>query len=206
MDNGYELVGTVVRLQVQQAPLKVGERGRRRYEPAPITAVSRLTLTRGGVTGWEADESLLDVHHRDHPAGKYQDVNGVSVGFTSHYAVMRDRFGPHLTPGVAGENILIEASRMVDAGDLRDGLVIVDRAGHPATLASLRVAEPCVEFTRYAMRYPPDAPADPAFTAALDFLRAGMRGFYATYTGDNAATIQPGDRVYRPSGRAAGGA
>ena len=199
MANDYSLLGTIARLQIQEGPLKTGERGRREYQPGRIRRMSRITLSHAGVTGWDADAPVLDAHHRDHPAGKNQGVNGISVGFGAHYRAMRDRFGDHVSDGIAGENILVEVDRRMSADDLRDGLLIVGSDGSEARLSAIMVAEPCVEFTRYALRYPLDARSDPVFAGALEFLRTGMRGFYATYAGDDAVTLHPGDEVYLPA-------
>src|SRR2546426_4214324 len=49
---------------------------------------------------------------RSHPNTKNEDgAHGVSIGFTTHYALMRERFGDRLTPGCAGENVLVETAR-----------------------------------------------------------------------------------------------
>ncbi|HEX5504459.1 MAG TPA: hypothetical protein VFW96_17680 [Thermomicrobiales bacterium] len=191
-------LGEIVRLQVQQSSLKVGERPLRRYDPTPLLAVAALTLDEGGVTGWTADgERVADVHHRDHPASKHRDgTNGVSVGFTGHYAALRDRFGAHLTDGLAGENILVASDRRWLVDDLAEGLVIA-AGGARLRLERVIVAEPCVEFTRYALRYPASARTDRAVTEGLIFLGAGLRGYYAAYHGA-PARIAVGDRVYLP--------
>lgn len=192
-------LGEIVRLQVQQSSLKVGERPLRRYDPASLLAVAALTLDEGGVTGWTVDgERVADVHHRDHPASKHRDgTNGVSVGFTGHYAALRDRFGAHLTDGLAGENILVASDRRWVVDDLRDGLVIAAAGGARLHLERVIVADPCVEFTRYALCYPESARTDRAVTEGLIFLGAGLRGFYAAYRGV-PARIAVGDRVYLP--------
>jgi hypothetical protein len=36
--------------------------------------------------------------------------NTISIGFTSHYAQMRARFGEHMQDGIAGENINIDSA------------------------------------------------------------------------------------------------
>src|ERR1700710_1980804 len=77
-----ELIGQIVRLQVQESSLKMGERPRRWYEPGPIRAVPMLMLDTSGVTGREADGTIVpDVHNAAHPASKHRGENGVSVGF-----------------------------------------------------------------------------------------------------------------------------
>lgn len=189
-------LGSIVRLQLQRSSLKVGPRGRQAYQPAPIISLPAIAIDRGGVTGWDEDgQTMLDVHHHEHPSGKNHDgLHGFSVLFTPHYTAMRQRFGSHLTEGIAGESILVETDRMVSAGDLHDGLAI--QAGDDlARLQVTKIAEPCVEFTRFAIHYPPEARADRTLTDALNFLRAGMRGFYLRYEG-KPLTVRLGDRVY----------
>jgi hypothetical protein len=191
--------GTIIRLQIQRAPLKValaqpvaGSRAKqRRYDPTPLLALPRVLLKDGGVCG---EDGQLDVHHPRHPAGKNADVNGVSVGFSAHYGAMRRRFGPHLSDGIAGENILVQTDRGVEEEDLRDGLIVLTRDGRRVHLTGFLVAEPCVEFTHYALRCPPDSRSTPTVTEALSFLRAGMRGYYATYRGE-PVRLEVGDRV-----------
>ncbi len=201
-----ELLGEIVRLQAQRASLKAGQAPRRYYDPSPITTVLALTLDDGGVTGHDAaGRPVPDVHHRDHPASRHRGENGVSIGFTAHYDAMRARFGDHLTDGVAGENILVRNEGLIGADSLGAGVVIVTADGRELRLGAAEVAEPCVEFSRHALRYARDARSDAAVTAALTFLRHGMRGYYLTYTGATdaedargvPACVRVGDRVYR---------
>jgi hypothetical protein len=189
------LIGQVVRLQVQTGSLKVGERPNRRYDPAPITPVARLTVDDGGVTGWDRrGDRLDDVHHRDHPASKNRGRNAVSVGFTAHYAAMRARFGVHLADGVAGENILVASTAELLE---RDGdLLIEGPDGRRVRLTGLLVAAPCVEFSRFALCRPIAEDAEgPLVKGALQFLHRGMRGYYATPA--SAGAVELGDLVYR---------
>jgi hypothetical protein len=193
-----ELIGTIVRLQVQEASLKLGERPRRWYDPAPLRTVPALGLDQRGVTGWtERGERVADVHHRDHPASKSAGgVNGISIGFTSHYVAMRRRFGTHLADGIAGENILVDTTETIGEEALAGGIVLETTAGRQVRLGGIMVAEPCVEFSRFALRHPEDAPSDTSVTEALTFLRHGTRGFYATLDGQ-PVTVRVGDLVYR---------
>jgi hypothetical protein len=192
-------LGTIARLQIQQSTLKVGPTlALRRYDPGPLLAISEAGIAGAGVTlRDEQGRSLLDVHHRDHPETKQSQrgVNAVSIGFTGHYGAMRGRFGGHMTDGIAGENILVHTENLISEADLAGGVVITSADGHELLLENLLIAEPCVEFTRYALRYPPDARSDAAFNDALAFLRGGMRGFYATYRGE-PLTVRLGDRAY----------
>src|SRR5205823_5573897 len=82
-----------------------GEKPRRSYDPAPLLAVDRVAVGPERVLGESADGTwLVDVHHRAHPCTKNADgVHGVSLGFTSHYALMHERFGERITVGSAGE-------------------------------------------------------------------------------------------------------
>lgn len=191
-----QLIGTIVHLQVQRGRLKPGEKPWRRYDPAPILAVPELRLTPIGAVGRTEDGGeVVDVHNRDHPDSRHRGENGVSVGFTAHYAAMRTRFGDHLADGIAGENILVETDRPVHELEVSRGVLIETSDGDAVRLDEVIVAEPCVEFSRFALRHPDDAPSDEAVTDALRFLRGGMRGFYAVYR-DEPAVLRVGDRVY----------
>ena len=190
-----QAIGTVVRLQVQESSLKMGAKPRR-YDPAPIRAVPALSLSPAGVVGLaENGETIVDVHHGDHPSSKNRGgENGISLGFTAHYLAMRQRFGQHLSDGIAGENILIEVDRQFLEEDLAAGVVVEATDGRRLELRHVIVAAPCVEFSRYALKFPDGARPDATVTEALRFLDAGMRGFYATYAGE-PGVIEVGARV-----------
>jgi len=190
------LIGAIVRLQVQESSLKVGDKPRR-YDPAPIRSVPALSVSAAGVVGLaENGNSILDVHHHDHPASKNRGgENGISFGFTGHYLAMRQRFGQHLAAGIAGENILIEADRQFQLAELAGGVIVESTAGKRLELRPVIVAAPCVEFSRYALKFPHGDRPDATVTEALRFLDAGMRGFYATYEGE-PAVIEVGARVF----------
>ena len=176
--------------------MKVGSKPRR-YDPAPIRSVPAISLSSSGVVGLtENGETLVDVHDHDHPASKNRGgENGISLGFTRHYLAMRQRFGQHLSDGIAGENILIEVDRPFPAEDLAGGVVVEATDGKRLELRSVIVAAPCVEFARYALKFPDGARPDATVTEALRYLDAGMRGFYATYEGE-PAVIEAGARVF----------
>lgn len=194
-----QLLGPIVKLQVQRSSLKVAAPLGKRYDPSPLAPVTTLRLMADGVVGvGSPDEpSVVDVHHRDHPATKnLRGINGVSVGFTSHYAAMRDRFGACLVDGIAGENILVRTDERVDEASLAQGLVIETQSGQRLQLHAVRVAEPCLEFTRFALGYTEVDRTDGPVTEGLRFLRAGTRGFYASFAGP-AGLVRPGDHVFR---------
>ena len=191
-----QAIGTIVRLQVQASSLKVGDKPRR-YDPAPLRPVPAISLSAAGVIGLaENGESIVDVHHREHPTSKNRGgENGISLGFTTHYREMRQRFGQHLADGIAGENILIEADRQFTVEELANGVVVEGTGGKRLELRPVIVAAPCVEFSRYALKFPEGARPDETVTEALRFLDAGMRGFYATYSGE-PAVVEIGARVF----------
>lgn len=189
------VLGRIVRLQAQESSLKMGEAPRRWYDPAPIVDAPALRLTPDGVIAVsESGDEIVDVHNKRHPASKYRGDNGVSVGFLSHYDAMRREFGAHLNDGIAGENILIEIERMVDAEEIAQGLMIRTSSGDEIRLDTVIVAAPCVEFARFALQFPHDAKPDRTVTQAVQFLNGGMRGYYARYEG-HSAEIRLGDTV-----------
>src|SRR5436309_3536530 len=128
-------IGAVVRLQIQRSSLKTGEKPHRVYDPSPVLAVRRLAVGGDGVLGEGENRSwIVDVHHRAHPQTKNPDgMHGVSVGFTSHYDAMRQRFSDRITLGCAGENIIVETSRRFTLEDLAAGLVCVGAGGSEVT-------------------------------------------------------------------------
>jgi hypothetical protein len=193
-------LGPIVRLQVQTAPLKVagGEEGLR-YDPSPLRSVAQLWLSAHGVFALLPDGSrLLDVHHQDYPGSRNRGgKNGVSLGFTAHYQAMRARFGEHLTDGCAGENILIATEQALRLEQIEHGLLIVRASrAQPVVLTRLRVATPCLEFTRFALGPEAWFASSPELKAALQFLDRGQRGFYATCLSEEAVAISCGDQVF----------
>src|SRR3989441_3992264 len=130
-------LGRIVRLQIQRSSLKTGEKPTRVYDPMPLVAVDRLALGPDGALGEGPDGSwLVDVHHRAHPRTKNEDgAHGVSLGFTAHYALMRDRFGERITLGCAGENIIVETEHRIAFEDLARGVVRSEE--HTSELQSL---------------------------------------------------------------------
>jgi hypothetical protein len=194
--NAVRFIGTVVRLQIQESSLKVGSQPRR-YDPAPIRSVPALSLDSAGVIGLlKNEETIVDVHHQNHPASKNRGgENGISLGFTTHYVSMRQRFGPHLRDGIAGENVLIAVDRPISAEDLAAGVGIEGTGGRRLELHPVIVAAPCVEFARYVLKFPAGNRPDATVTEALRFLDAGMRGFYVTYAGE-PSVVEVGARVF----------
>jgi len=195
-----KLLGPIVKLQVQRSSLKVAAPVGKRYDTGPLVPVPALRLTTAGVVGIPADgAAIVDVHNRVHPQTKQNQrgINAVSVGFTSHYQAMRDRFGERLADGIAGENLLVQVRdrERIDADALAQGLAIETGDGARVYLHSISVAEPCLEFTRFALGYTETDRTDPPVTEGLRFLRAGTRGFYASFAGPDTV-LRAGDRLF----------
>ena len=186
-------LGHIVRLQVQRSSLKTGEKPTRVYDPTPLLTVDRLALGPDGTLGEGRDGSwVVDVHHRAHPRTKNDDgVHGVSLGFTSHYALMRDRFGDRITVGCAGENIIVETERRIAFEDLEGGVVLLTPDGRElARLNVLQVAEPCRPFSGWALG---DVVEARVLKETLQFLEGGTRGYYCQGVGSGIVAV--GDRV-----------
>ena len=153
----------IVRLQVQTEPLKVGRAPYRRYDPSAIESVHRLEMSPLGVVGLaERLGSVIDVHHADHPSSRDpRGQGGVSVMGTGDYVKLRARYGDHLTEGIAGESILVDAPDGLGGRDVPSEITLVT-AGGTITLTDFRVAEPCVEFSRFCLREEPSPVVDDA--------------------------------------------
>ena len=184
-------LGSLVRLQIQRATLKTGEKPDRVYDPTPLLAVDRLAVGPDGVLGAAPDGSwVVDVHHRAHPATKNEDgLHGISVGFTAHYALMREKFGDRLTLGCAGENLIAATDHPLRLEDLAQGLAIVAPDGRERVrLRVLNAAQPCRPFTGWALGRVVESQV---LKESLQFLDEGMRGYYCTAEG--TGTVEMGD-------------
>lgn len=188
-------IGRVVRVQVQLSSLKAVSSKGRYYDPTPLHEVEWLNLDGNGATALIGGEPVLDVHNSNHPTSKnHSGINDVSVGFTSHYERMRDRFDAHLVNGIAGENILIETDDVISLDAVSGGLVIEGDDGRRVELTDISVAHPCAEFSRFALN---DLDAPPMkVSETLRFLENGLRGYYASVETDRPLRVELGDRVY----------
>jgi MOSC domain-containing protein YiiM len=188
-----DLIGTVVRLQVQTAALKPRPRGSGRYDPTPLREVHSLELGPDGCVG---DDGLLDVHHVRHPESRHvRGVNGLSVVPAAHYEDMRQRYGEHLADGAAGENLLLDTgTARLTAQDLQ-GELVIETVGGTLRLTDVMAAAPCLEFTQFCTRREPGDDGEEV-RAALDHLDRGTRGFYFRVHG--TGTVTRGARLLRP--------
>ena len=187
-----ELIGTVVRLQVQRSRLKPGPRGARVYDPAPLREVDALEVGPRGVVGRTPDGPVLDVHHADHPDSRnVKLVNGLSLLPRAHYEALRSRYGAHLVDGAAGESLLLETSGPWPS---LDGPLRLETADGELVLEDVMAAPPCVEFSRFCLGLPVGA-LGPEVDQALADLDGGARGFYASARG--TGVVQRGARLWR---------
>jgi MOSC domain-containing protein YiiM len=193
VDDPVELIGTVIRLQVQTAPLKPRPPGSGRYDPAPLREVRSLSIGPDGCVG---DEDVLDVHHAGHAQSRtVRGVNGISVLPAAHYVEMRQRYGDHLAAGAAGENVLLDTGdRPLTAQNLL-GELLLETSDGTVRLTDVMAAPPCLEFSRFCVRRDPGDDGDEV-RAALDHLDRGTRGFYFRVAG--TGTISFGARLLRP--------
>jgi len=190
-----ERLGTIVRLQVQEVPIK--ERGVG-YLPQHIRSVERAAIDAWGMVGWSGSHWIIDAHHRAHPSQRAGGRRPLSIGFTGHYDRMADRFGS-APQGIAGENILIEGDA-ASLADLGGGVVIVTRSGDEIALGRPRVAAPCVEFTSFMLGLDRVAPLAEV-SGPLAELDDGRRGYIvaADHT-PKPVDIVIGDEVYLAGG------
>ena len=194
--NKGELIGPIVRLQVQTVPIKVRGVG---YLPDKILSVNSAAVDAWGMVGRHrnsahADLWVVDAHHKSHPASRAGGRRPLSIGFTGHYDLMAERFGD-APIGIAGENIVVDGAPL-SLAELGDGLVVETASGELLALDRPRVAAPCVEFTSFMLGLDEVAPlAD--IEAPLADLHDGRRGFIVA--ADHASSpieISVGDKVY----------
>src|SRR6266581_1398023 len=111
-------LGRIVRLQIQRASLKTGEKPTRVYDPTPLLAVDRLALGPDGALGEGSDGSwLVDVHHRAHPRTKNEDgAHGGSLGDVVEARVLKETL-QFLEGGTRGYYCTGVGSGIVSVGD-----------------------------------------------------------------------------------------
>lgn len=192
-------IGPIEHLQIQRERLIIGTRPNQVYRPDPLIAVDSMVLSPDGPLARVDGGWVVAVHHAAHPANPMPNLDRMlSVGFTSHYAAMAAHFGS-APIGIAGENIIVAADRMITTADLAGGLVIERPDGAQIELKGAAVAEPCVPFTRFMLN-DPEADLD-LVTPNRDFLRKGMRGFVMGTAGlSESVEISLGDVVYSRTG------
>lgn len=190
----YRPIGRIVRLQIQTSSLKVDGELRRYYTPEPIAVVDALDVSEGTIVGLVNGRETVDVHSAAHPESRNRgNGNMLSLVFTGHYEILRERYGEHMLPGIAGENVLVEYDRRLELSDIERGLAIEGRDGRRIEFNTVSVAHPCVEFSRFALGNL-DAPPKQV-SETLKFLDGGTRGFYGVVTSPLPARIETGDML-----------
>jgi len=190
----------IVGLQIQTRPLKPGRPPYREYLPAGLQRVDRLLVSERGNRGeWTddwGDHSAIDVHHQDHPQSRdRKGRGGISVLGTGDYIRLRERYGPHLLDGVAGESVLVDAPGGLAQADFPTAFSIRTPSGM-INFHLGRVADPCVEFSRFCLREPGSTEVSDAVRKALIDLDDGHRGYRAAATGSGLITV--GDLLSLP--------
>ena len=196
-------IGQITLLQIQRSSLKIELSTTSYYDPSPLVVVEHLLLSPQGVIGVTASGiEIMDIHHEQHPDSRnHKGINGLSLGFTSHYQAMRSKLGSHVVNGIAGENIVVESSTSHSLADLGERLAI--QTQHTAQfiyLSGLKVAAPCVEFSLFAANHGLPLPAA-QLKETLQFLDNGTRGFYARLVDlQDTVTLRVGDKVFVDDG------
>ena len=191
-------LGKVKLVQIQPNGLIIDTPNGDFYDATRRVEVDSLIITSLGIEAvLPTGEPVLDIHHINHPDKAYKD-DLISIGFTSHYEAMRERFGSHLQDGTAGENIIIESDREIWLDDLGQQVIIENaETGGQTLLDILRIAKPCNEFSHFAANSQHERlPAD-ELKSTLQFLNHGRRGFLlALAEGQENVTVKAGDRVF----------
>ena len=181
-------IGEIKLLQVHGDLLKHVDR----FDPEPLIRVEEASVDAEGMLGWTGSAWVVDVHHRAWPGRGGR--RPLSIGFTSHYDKMRDRFRD-IPLGAAGENIVVEADTVQSLADLGDRLIIRGQDGE-VVLRSPQVAKPCLPFTSYLLDLD-EVGTIQEIGYDLAFLDAGMRGFIVGI--DESAEpfrVRVGDEVF----------
>lgn len=184
-----ELLGQIVKLQIQVEPLKATGR----YDPGHLVMADTALIGEEGMlisggSGW-----LVDAHHRAHPRARGGGNRALSIGFTGHYVAMAQRFAS-VPVGIAGENIIVDgpAVRMADIGG---GLLIRRSNGIEINLDAPRSAAPCRPFTSFLLESD-DVLQREDIQSELAFLSDGTRGFLVSPdVTDRYVEIAVGDEV-----------
>lgn len=199
MKDSLTLLGKITLTQLQPDGLIIETPTGELYDPSRLMAASHLTLTPQGIeTATPEGERVLDIHHLEHPGKAYDDDDLVCIGFTSHYAAMRARFGAHMQDGAAGENIIIDAQKEIWPEDLGQRIAIKNKqTGQISFLEVTRFAAPCAEFSHFAAHSQDKRMPAKELKDTLQFLGKGRRGFLLVLgDGQESFTVQPGDLVY----------
>lgn len=193
------LLGYVKLTQLQPTGLIINTPSGEFYDPSRRVVVDSLQISPLGIEAITPDgEHVLDIHHIDHPDKKYDNDDLVCIGFSSHYAAMRARFGEHMVDGVAGENIIIQAEKEIWPEELGQRIGFESsETGDITFLDVVKFAAPCEEFSHFAAQSQHKRLPAAELKATLQFLGNGRRGYLLVLSdGQEPVNVQPGDRVF----------
>ncbi len=198
----FHNLGTVKLVQLQPSGLIIDTPSGYFYDPSRRVEVDHLLITSKGIEATTpAGEHVLDIHHLDHPDKEYDEDDLVCIGFTSHYRVMRSRFGDHMVDGIAGENIIIDFEKQVWVDDIGTQIAIENSETGQLTRLDLQMfAAPCEEFSHFAAQSQDKKLPATVLKDVLQFLNNGRRGFLLLLSkGQESGIIRAGDKVFRVS-------
>ena len=190
-------IAQVKLVQIQQQPLKKMNGDIKIFEPSPLMMMHHLQLSNEGIVGVTANGvELIDAHHARHPQSRFREDNGISIGFTTHYDAMRERFGNHMRDGIGGENIILHAAQSFTLEDLQAGKLIFKNPNRDAEihLEALEAIDPCEPFSQFCVgRHI----GGKDMKETLQFLDNGQRGFLLRLLSlSEIAVIHVGDTLY----------
>lgn len=192
-DKQWREIGQVVLLQVQRQPMKVGDVHRVFTPEQSLCQVGDFRLSREGVSAIIEGETVFDAHHARHPRTRHKEVNPVSVGFTSHYQKMQDKYGSHMVLGIAGENIVIETDEVVTEDLMEKTIALRNAEGQLTVIKDLFAMPPCEPFSRFCLQQA-DVEAS-VMKKSLQFLHYGTRGFAGVPEDDGESVVRVGDSL-----------
>ena len=199
MAENIQELGRVKLVQVQPSGLIIETPTGDFYDVTRRVEVEKLMITPQGIeAALETGEHVLDIHHIQHPDKAYDNDDLVSIGFTSHYRAMRERYGEHMVDGAAGENIIIECDREIWSEDLGKQIVFENSGtGQRTILDFVKFAAPCEEFSHFVAKSQHQRLPANELKATLQFLNNGRRGFLLILSpGQEDAVVQVGDKVF----------
>ena len=199
MNDSLQYLGTVKLTQLQPIGLIIQRPSGYFYDHTRLMSADRLIITPSGIETFTPDgKRVLDIHHLEHPDKAYENDDLICIGFTSHYAAMRARFGDHMQDGAAGENIIIECQEEIWPEQLGQQIAIENNGtGSFAYLDVIRFAAPCEEFSHFAANSKEKRLPAKELKDVLQYLGNGRRGFLLVLgDGQGTITVQSGDKVY----------
>ena len=185
-----ELLGPIIRLQIQAEPLKATGR----YDPARLVTASKALIGEAGMLIRDDSGWIIDTHHRAHPRVRGGGNRALSIGFTGHYVAMAQRFDT-VPVGIAGENIIVDGPA-VRMAEISGGLFIRRSGGVEIDLDGPRPAAPCRPFTSFLLASD-DVLERETIQSELAFLSEGTRGFLVSVdTVEGYEEIAVGDEIF----------